>query len=64
MKASKKKSPKDPKEMMGILKRISPDLERLIDLAEGAGDGNAAINECVRSGARSLLVARRFAKKR
>jgi hypothetical protein len=61
MKTMKKK--KSSKEMMGIVKRIGPDLERLLKLAEEAGDDNPAITECVRSGARSLLVARQFSKK-
>ncbi len=61
MKAVKKKKPS--KEMLGIVKRIGPDLERLLELARDAGDSDPAITECIRSGARSLLVARRFAKK-
>ena len=61
MKALKKK--KSSKEMLGIVKRIGPDLERLLKLAQDAGDDDVAITECIRSGARSLLVARQFAKK-
>ncbi len=53
---------KPAKEIRQILKRINPDLKRLLELTDDGGEADAVLYECVRSGARSLRIARRIAR--
>ncbi len=62
-KSSSKGKVKPAKEIGEILKRINPDLKRLLELTEDPGDTESVLYESVRSGARSLRIARRISKK-
>jgi len=62
-KPSSKAKTKPAKEIREILKRINPDLKRLLELTEDPGDTESVLYESIRSGARSLRIARRIAKK-
>ncbi|MCG8511046.1 MAG: hypothetical protein MI741_17630 [Rhodospirillales bacterium] len=55
--------PKAEREIRQILKRINPDLKRLLELTDDPGDRESVLYESVRSGARSLRIARRIVKK-
>lgn len=57
-------SARKAKEIRKILKAINADLKRLLDLTEGNGDDESVFVQCVRSGARSLRMARRIAKQK
>ncbi len=54
--------PKVAKEIRQILKKINPDLKRLLELTDDPGDRESVLFESVRSGARALRIARRIAK--
>lgn len=54
---------KAEREIRQILKRINPDLKRLLELTDDPGDRESVLYESVRSGARSLRIARRIVKK-
>jgi hypothetical protein len=58
-----KLKPKAEREIRQILKRINPDMKRLLELTEDPGDIESVLFESVRSGARSLRIARRIVKK-
>lgn len=65
MMAAKSKSTdkvKPAKEIRQILKRINPDLKRLLELTDDPGEEESVLFESIRSGARSLRIARRIAK--
>jgi hypothetical protein len=62
-KTNPKEKVKPAKEIREILKRINPDLKRLLELTEDPGEKESVLYESIRSGARSLRVARRIAKK-
>lgn len=62
-KPASKKKVKPDKEIREILKRINPDLKRLLELTEDPGDTESVLYESIRSGARSLRIARRIVKK-
>jgi len=62
-KGKSKDKMKPAKEINMILKRIGPDLKRLLELTEDPGDVESVFFEAIRSGARSLRIARRIAKK-
>lgn len=62
-KSSPKEKGKPGKEIREILKRINPDLKRLLELTEDPGDTESVLYESIRSGARSLRIARRISKK-
>lgn len=62
-KPSSKDKVKPAKEIREILKRINPDLKRLLELTEDPGEKESVLYESIRSGARSLRIARRIAKK-
>ena len=49
------------KEIRRILKALNPDLKRLLELTDDADE--TVLAQCVRSGARSLRMARRIVKK-
>jgi hypothetical protein len=53
---------KPVKEIRQILKRLNPDLKRLLELTDDAGEAESVLYECVRSGARSLRIARRISR--
>ena len=57
-----KVKPKVAKEIRQILKKINPDLKRLLELTDDPGDRESVLFESVRSGARALRIARRIAK--
>ena len=61
-KAKTKSKIKPNKEMRAILKRINPDLKRLIELTDDPGEEESVFVDTVRSGARQLRIARRIAK--
>lgn len=52
---------KPNKEIRAILKRINPDLKRLLELTDDPDDVESVLFETVRSGARQLRIARRIA---
>jgi len=54
--------PKTAKEIRQILKRINPDLKRLLELTDDPGERESVLFESIRSGARSLRIARRIVK--
>lgn len=53
---------KHAKEIKKIIKSIAPQLERLLELTEDPGDVESVLDECIRSGARGLLIARRISR--
>ena len=55
--------PKSAKEIKKILKNIAPDLERLKKLADDRDDVESVMVDCVRTGVRNLMMARKIAKK-
>ena len=57
-----KVKPKVAKEIRQILKKINPDLKRLLELTDDPGERESVLFESVRSGARALRIARRIAK--
>lgn len=62
-KSNPKEKVKPAKEIRDLLKRINPDLKRLLELTEDPGEKESVLYESIRSGARSLRIARRIAKK-
>ena len=60
--ADKSKS-KSVKEIREILKDINSPLKRLLELTDDPGEMETVLFESIRSGARSLRIARRIAKK-
>lgn len=54
--------PKTEREIRQILKRINPDLKRLLELTDDPGERESVLFESIRSGARSLRIARRIVK--
>ncbi len=54
---------KQSKEIRKLLKRIEPDLKRLLKVTESPKQVDAILVDCIRAGARSLIMARRVAKK-
>ena len=55
------------KDIRQIVKRIAPDLQKLLDLLDQIDDeehSDDVIEDSIRSGARSLLIARRIIKER
>ena len=52
------------KEVRKLLKKIAPDLKRLLEVVEASDDDDdeSVVEESIRSGARSLLIARRIIK--
>lgn len=55
------------KEIRQIVKKIAPDLQLLLDLLDQIDDedhSDDVIEDSIRSGARSLLIARRIIKER
>lgn len=56
-----------PKEIRKIVKRIAPDLERLLELLDESDENDLAdgvIEDSIRSGAHSLLIAGKIIKER
>ena len=52
------------KEIHKLLKKIAPDLKRLLEVVEASADDDdeSVVEESIRTGARSLLIARRIIK--
>ena len=52
------------KEIHKLLKKITPDLKRLLEVVEASADDDdeSVVEESIRTGARSLLIARRIIK--
>ena len=61
-KAKSKGKLKPEKEMRLILKRINPDLKRLLELVEEVVEDETVLVETIRSGARQLRIARQVLK--
>ena len=62
-KMPEKTKSKSVKEIRQILKDINPALKRLLELTDDPGEMETVLFESIRSGARSLRIARRIAKK-
>ncbi|MBC8159457.1 MAG: hypothetical protein H8E94_09020 [Alphaproteobacteria bacterium] len=58
-----KSKSKSVKEIREILKDINPSLKRLLEITDDPGELETVLFESIRSGARSLRIARRIAKK-
>ncbi|MBT3360420.1 MAG: hypothetical protein HN403_12420 [Rhodospirillales bacterium] len=58
-----KSKSKSVKEIREILKDINPALKRLLEITDDPGEMETVLFESIRSGARSLRIARRIAKK-
>lgn len=54
---------KPSKEVRKLLKRLEPDLNRLLKITEDPKDVDPILIDCIRAGARSLVMARRVSKK-
>ncbi len=60
-----KKSELPSKEIRKIIKKIAPDMQNLLDLLDEIDDedhDDSVIEDSIRSGARSLLIAKRIIK--
>lgn len=54
---------KPSKEITKLIKRIEPDLDKLLKIIENPKDLDPVVVDCVRTGARSLIMARRVGRK-